>query len=278
MFLSMSYKRKKVTNITRERIAASQSWRCSLCSCLLDETFQVDHRIPVSRGGKNDASNLQALCPSCHAHKTTTENDVRLQQDQIINELTSELEHLKHKHKTELEAMQTKINNYETNLAVMETELQTANMALAQKQKAERSKLEFSFFRASIPDNDDINVDDVNENDAKQIDEKQNDSKEDKVFVEDKKLLKTCQWENCKNICKVKWCDEHRYQAQSDKKQKRDKILRARVPNKCIWENCQRSCRKKYCHEHFLKSRLKYNRERRKLKKHLNLNPQIMNN
>lgn len=32
--------------------------------------FQIDHIIEVKHGGTNDPSNLQALCPSCHAVKT----------------------------------------------------------------------------------------------------------------------------------------------------------------------------------------------------------------
>lgn len=36
-------------------------------------TEQVDHRIPRSRGGSDDESNLQALCGYCHKQKTAME-------------------------------------------------------------------------------------------------------------------------------------------------------------------------------------------------------------
>jgi len=31
---------------------------------------QVDHIIPVSKGGSDEDDNLQSICPTCHEHKT----------------------------------------------------------------------------------------------------------------------------------------------------------------------------------------------------------------
>lgn len=36
--------------------------------------YQIDHIIELRYGGTNDRSNLQALCPGCHATKTNNEN------------------------------------------------------------------------------------------------------------------------------------------------------------------------------------------------------------
>lgn len=35
---------------------------------------QVDHIIPLARGGTNAMVNLQSLCESCHSHKTATQD------------------------------------------------------------------------------------------------------------------------------------------------------------------------------------------------------------
>ena len=32
--------------------------------------YEIDHIIPRSKGGPNDEDNLQALCQSCHSHKS----------------------------------------------------------------------------------------------------------------------------------------------------------------------------------------------------------------
>ena len=41
-----------------------------MCKMLLPPTFEVDHIVELCDGGKDEYSNLQALCPNCHALKT----------------------------------------------------------------------------------------------------------------------------------------------------------------------------------------------------------------
>jgi 5-methylcytosine-specific restriction endonuclease McrA len=44
-------------------------WKCN--NGYFDESGkQIDHIIEVARGGTNDISNLQVICPCCHAVKT----------------------------------------------------------------------------------------------------------------------------------------------------------------------------------------------------------------
>tara|TARA_B100000963_G_scaffold69120_1_gene57497 strand:- start:1864 stop:2403 length:540 start_codon:yes stop_codon:yes gene_type:complete len=54
-------------------VAAAQRWRCNGCQQLLSAAYQIDHRIPLWRGGEDRVENLQALCPNCHAAKTQRE-------------------------------------------------------------------------------------------------------------------------------------------------------------------------------------------------------------
>lgn len=46
----------------------SQKGRCWWCGKKLDK-YEVDHRIPLSRGGSNAAENLCITCPRCNAQK-----------------------------------------------------------------------------------------------------------------------------------------------------------------------------------------------------------------
>ena len=63
---SVGAKRKK-------EVAAGQHWRCNRCHALLASSYQVDHIVPLHKGGSNDVGNLQALCEDCHADKTARE-------------------------------------------------------------------------------------------------------------------------------------------------------------------------------------------------------------
>lgn len=65
--------KRNVSGLMKKKIAASQQWKCGSCSSLLDETYEVDHRLALYKGGSNDPSNLVALCPNCHRKKTVDE-------------------------------------------------------------------------------------------------------------------------------------------------------------------------------------------------------------
>lgn len=65
--------KRNVTALQKKKIAASQEWKCGNCKSLLDETYEVDHRVALFNGGSNDESNLVALCPHCHRRKTVDE-------------------------------------------------------------------------------------------------------------------------------------------------------------------------------------------------------------
>jgi len=74
-FVSTSGTREKrnVTGLTKKKVAASQEWKCGACSLTLDETYEVDHKLALYKGGSNDIDNLVALCPHCHRKKTVDE-------------------------------------------------------------------------------------------------------------------------------------------------------------------------------------------------------------
>lgn len=59
-------------NVGRIRVAIlyRDHGRCVLCAAPAEE---VDHIVPLSRGGTNEPSNLRALCVPCHRRVTREE-------------------------------------------------------------------------------------------------------------------------------------------------------------------------------------------------------------
>ena len=80
-------KRKKATRINRSeperrKIAERQNWKCASVTCNLTgklEAYDLDHRVPLWKGGEDTEDNLQALCPACHRVKTDMERVERMQ-------------------------------------------------------------------------------------------------------------------------------------------------------------------------------------------------------
>ena len=62
--------KRNVTATMKKIVASRQKWHCKSCKNVLDETYEVDHIIPLYTGGGNNIENLQALCPNCHRKKT----------------------------------------------------------------------------------------------------------------------------------------------------------------------------------------------------------------
>ena len=48
----------------------AQGWQCRGCRRDVRVCgFHVDHRIPIAKGGSNEAWNIQILCPACNRRK-----------------------------------------------------------------------------------------------------------------------------------------------------------------------------------------------------------------
>ena len=61
---------RKVTPLQKKLVASNQSWKCGRCLQLLDASYEIDHIIPLYKGGSNENDNLMALCRNCHGKKT----------------------------------------------------------------------------------------------------------------------------------------------------------------------------------------------------------------
>ena len=77
--------RKLVTRELRERIMERDDYTCQLCGKYMpDEVgLQIDHIIPVSKGGKSVESNLRVLCSKCNGSKSNKMkyNNINYQED-----------------------------------------------------------------------------------------------------------------------------------------------------------------------------------------------------
>ena len=62
--------KRSVSNGVKKMVASNQLWRCKSCNMLLNATYEVDHIVPLYKGGTNEIYNLQALCRNCHGNKT----------------------------------------------------------------------------------------------------------------------------------------------------------------------------------------------------------------
>ena len=54
----------------RQVILSRDPW-CKLCD--IAPSNEMDHIVPLSRGGTNDDDNLQGVCKRCHSKKTMKE-------------------------------------------------------------------------------------------------------------------------------------------------------------------------------------------------------------
>ncbi|MFZ1365737.1 MAG: HNH endonuclease signature motif containing protein, partial [Brachymonas denitrificans] len=47
-----------------------QRGKCACCRTSIKRCYHVDHIEPLARGGSNDRTNLQLLCPTCNTRKS----------------------------------------------------------------------------------------------------------------------------------------------------------------------------------------------------------------
>lgn len=65
---------RSVSESKKKFIAAQQEWKCKGCNQTLQASFEVDHIVPLHKGGNNHVNNLRALCRNCHGNVTLMDN------------------------------------------------------------------------------------------------------------------------------------------------------------------------------------------------------------
>lgn len=59
-------------HFTAEQVQAMrrlQRFKCPICQGSIRRKFHIDHVVPLARGGTNEVSNIQLLCPTCNIRK-----------------------------------------------------------------------------------------------------------------------------------------------------------------------------------------------------------------
>lgn len=64
--------RVPIPNTLKQSVLKRQNYKCKKCSVFLD-VYDIDHIVPYRVDPVHRLSNLQALCPTCHARKTRRE-------------------------------------------------------------------------------------------------------------------------------------------------------------------------------------------------------------
>ena len=59
--------RKPIPKPIQFAVLTEAGWRCAVPTCRTVLALDLHHLVEVGEGGKNDAANLLALCPTCHA-------------------------------------------------------------------------------------------------------------------------------------------------------------------------------------------------------------------
>jgi len=81
--------RNKYVNLkaTKKRLIALRGGKCEECAySVVPGILHVHHKIPRAKGGTNELSNLQLLCPNCHAIKHFNVNEQDTQQQGSIQD------------------------------------------------------------------------------------------------------------------------------------------------------------------------------------------------
>lgn len=68
---------------TPEQIKAmleKQKKKCINCKKSIAKKYHVDHIMPIAKGGSNDISNIQLLCPTCN-HKKNAKDPIKWAQE-----------------------------------------------------------------------------------------------------------------------------------------------------------------------------------------------------
>ncbi|WP_346661753.1 HNH endonuclease [uncultured Methanobrevibacter sp.] len=140
--LDTRYGRQPIPRKLRHEVFKRDGYRCRECGASKDETsLEIDHIVPVAKGGTNDIDNLQTLCRECNRMKHTdewvggesdiesTKNELKLLKEQLIK-----LENALDSPTTEEERIDLKYKIIKLNEAIEKVQIRLDKLIIKQKQ------------------------------------------------------------------------------------------------------------------------------------------------
>jgi hypothetical protein len=81
-------RRKPIPQSVRQEVLTEAGYRCAVPTCRTILAIELHHMEEVAKGGSNDASNLLALCPTCHSlyhHKVIPQEAIRVWKSVLVS-------------------------------------------------------------------------------------------------------------------------------------------------------------------------------------------------
>lgn len=164
--LDTRYGRQPIPRKLRHEVFMRDGYRCRECGASKDETsLEIDHIVPVARGGTNDIDNLQTLCRECNRMKHTdtwvggeTDLDSLKRQLSQLNKLLNDKEDALTQSVTEEEEiiikydiikLNEKIQDVEEKIQQEETKIKDN---IIKKKEAETNDLTYKWLYTSVSD------------------------------------------------------------------------------------------------------------------------------
>lgn len=154
--LDTRYGRQPIPRKLRHEVFKRDGYRCRECGASKDETsLEIDHIVPVARGGTNDIDNLQTLCRECNRMKHTDEwvggeTDLEVAKNELRN-LEKQLNYAKKRLKNAIsddEKIEYQFDIMKINETIVTVEekirkLEIEKLKLREHQKANEAKEKF---------------------------------------------------------------------------------------------------------------------------------------
>ena len=141
--LDTRYGRQPIPRKLRHEVFKRDGYRCRECGASKDETsLEIDHILPVAKGGTNDIDNLQTLCRECNRMKHTDEwvggeTDLEVAKNELF---VLEESVKKEKNKLEITDDENKIIEYKFNIIKLNEKINVVKDNI-EKIKLEEQKL-----------------------------------------------------------------------------------------------------------------------------------------